>query len=352
MRETVNVRKRCNKRLLIYFREDIMDIRRIVSHLMLMPLALGLGAAAQAEDASAYPNRPIKVIVPVGPGAGLDNAARISAEAVEKHLGQRLVLENKPGAGQRIATAFVAKSPPDGYTLLFTTPTPIAIAEHFYKKLDYDPARDLAPVAIAVYQPVLLIVRPTLGVRTVPELIARAKADAGKISFGVQGLGGEMHLMLEVLKKQAGINVTAVPYNAAAQAITDLLGDRLDAMFLVIAPIKGHVETGRLLALATLNARRVAQFPDLPTMDELGLPAMTAAIWFGYLAPAKTPKAVIDKLARAFGQLQSDSALAMRIADMGAELIIVGPTDFAKTIDDDRRRYGSIVAESNLDKLN
>ena len=327
-----------------------MHIPRIPSHLVLLPLALCLGAPAHAEDA--YPSRPIRVIVPVGAGAGLDNAARISAEAVEKHLGQRLVLENKPGAGQRIATALVAKSPPDGYTLLFTTPTPIAIAEHFYKKLDYDPARDFAPVAIVVYQPVLLVVRPTLGVRTVPELIARAKADPGKISFGVQGLGGEMHLMLEVLKKQAGIDITAVPYNAAAQAITDLLGDRLDAMFLVIAPIKGHVETGRLLALATLNAKRVAQFPDLPTMNELGLPAMTAAIWFGYLAPAKTPQAVVDKLARAFGRLQSDSALATRIAEMGAELNIVGPTDFAKIIDDNRRHYGRIVAESNLDRPN
>jgi tripartite-type tricarboxylate transporter receptor subunit TctC len=329
-----------------------MRIAQILSYSALVALALCLGAAAQAEETSAYPVRPIKVIVPVGAGAGLDNAARISAEAVEKHLGQRLILENKPGAGQRIATALAAKSPADGYTLLFTTPTPIAIAEHFYKTLDYDPARDFAPVAIAVYQPVLLLVRPALGVKTVAELIARAKADPGRISFGVQGLGGEMHLLLEVLKKQAGISITAVPYNAAAQAITDLLGDRLDAMFLVIPPIKGHVETGRLLALATLNARRVAQFPDLPTMNELGLPAMTAAIWFGYLAPARTPPAVIDRLARAFGQLRSDSALAMRLADMGAELNIVGPTEFAKIIDDDRRRYGRIVAESNLDKLN
>jgi len=157
---------------------------------------------------------------------------------------------------------------------------------------------------------------------------------------------------LEVLKKQAGINITAVPYNAAAQAITDLLGDRLDAMFLVIPPIKGHVETGRLLALATLNAKRVAQFPDLPTMNEIGLPAMTAAIWFGYLAPAQTPQTVVDKLANAFARLQSDTALVKRVGELGAELIIVGPAEFAKIIDDDRRRYGRIVAESNLDKPN
>jgi tripartite-type tricarboxylate transporter receptor subunit TctC len=158
--------------------------------------------------------------------------------------------------------------------------------------------------------------------------------------------------MVEVFKKSAGVNLTLVPYNAAAQAITDLLGDRLDAMQLVIPPIKGHVDTGRLRALATLNAERVPQFPDVPTMREVGMPEMTNAIWFGYLAPAKTPQAVIDKLAHAFGQLRSDSALASRIAEMGAVLNIVGPAEFAKIIDDDRRRYGRIVAEGNLGKLN
>ena len=160
-------------------------------------------------------------------------------------------------------------------------------------------SRDFRPVAIAVYQPVLLIVRPTLGVKTVAEFIAYAKSNPGKLSFGVQGLGGEMHLSLEHMKKLAAINITPVPYNAAAQAIVDLLADRLDAMFLVIPPIKGHVDNGRLLALATLNAKRVDQFPNVPTMAEAGLPEMTTALWFGYLAPAKVPQPIIDKLARA-----------------------------------------------------
>ena len=315
-------------------------------------LALCLGSPACAEDASAYPTKPVRVIVPVGAGAGIDTAARVTAEAVEKHLGQRIIIENKPGAGLRIGTAQVAKSPPDGYTLLFTSPSPIAVVEHFSPNLDYVPARDFRPVAIGVYQPVLFIVRPSLGVKSIAEFVAYAKSNPGKISFGIQGLGGEMHLMVEVFKKSAGINLTLVPYNAAAQAIVDLLGDRLDAMQLVIPPIKGHVDAGRLRALATLNAKRVPQFPDVPTMSEVGMPEMTNAIWFGYLAPAKTPQAVIDKLARAFGQLQSDSALAMRIAEMGAVLSIVGPVEFARIIDDDRQRYGRIVAESNLDKLN
>ena len=328
----------------------MVPIIRNLARASCMLVALCLACASQAQEP--YPSRPIRVIVPVGPGAGLDNAARITAEAVEKHLGQRLILENKPGAGQRIATALAAKSAPDGYTLLFTTPTPIAVAPHFYQKLDYDPVGDFDPVSIALYQPVMLIVRPTLGVKSVAEFVAYAKSNPGKVSFGVQGLGSEMHLLLELMKKRADINVNAIPYNAAAQAIVDMLADRLDAMFLVIPPIKGHVDNGRLLALATANAKRVASFPDAPTMIEAGLPEVTAAIWFGYLAPARTPRPMIEKLAAAFRQLQSDEALVKRTADLGAELTIIGPAEFARVIDEDRRRYGKIAADSNLAKLN
>ena len=321
-----------------------MDLARILTCAALVFWA----AHAQAQDAGDYPNRPIRVIVPVGAGAGMDNAGRITAEAVEKHLGQRIVIENKPGAGSRIGAAMVAKAAPDGYTLLFTSPSAVVVAEHFPQKMDYEPARDFRPLVVGMFQPVLLIVRPSLGVKTVDEFVAYAKANPGKISFGVQGLGGEMHLSLEHFKKTAGMSITPVPYNAGAQAIVDLLADRLDAMFLVIPPIKQHVEAGKLLALATLNAKRVEALPNIPTMTELGRPEMTSAVWFGYLAPAKTPDAVIAKLAGAFAKLQSDIALAKRVTEMGAELNIVGPAGFGKIIENDRSRYGKIVAEGNL----
>jgi tripartite-type tricarboxylate transporter receptor subunit TctC len=328
---------------------------RIPRHLLLFTLLAPIccaSALGNAEDISAYPSRPIKVIVPVGAGAGIDNAARITAEAVEKHLGQRLVVENKPGAGMRIGASFVAKSPPDGYTLMFTAPAPVAATEHFPPKIDYDPAHDFRPVVIAVWQPVLLIVRPSLGVKTAAEFVDYAKRNPGKLSFGVQGLTGEMRLTLEIFKKEAGVDITHIPYNSGAQAIVDLLADRLDAMFLVIPPIKGHVDSGKLLALATLNDKRLQQFPNLPTMIELGLPNVTNAVWFGYLAPAQTPQPIIDKLAGAFAKLQSDAALVKRIADLGAQLDIVGPTEFGKIIEQDRSRYGKIVAERNLAKPN
>jgi tripartite-type tricarboxylate transporter receptor subunit TctC len=199
-----------------------------------------------------------------------------------------------------------------------------------------------------MFQPVLLIVRPSLGVKSVDEFVAYAKKNPGKISFGVQGIGGEMHLTLEHFKKTTNMNITPVPYNSGAQAIIDLLADRLDAMFLVIPPIKQHVESGKLLALATLNAKRVQALPNIPTMAELGRPEMTSAIWFGYLAPAKTPDAIIEKLVRAFQKPRSDQALNTRVTDMGAELSLIGPTEFGKIIDEDRRRYGKIVVEGNL----
>ena len=159
-----------------------------------------------------------------------------------------------------------------------------------------------------------------------------------------------MHLTLEYFKKSAGVDITHVPYNSGAQAIIDLLADRLDAMFLVIPPIKQHVESGKLLALATLNEKRVQALPNIPTMAELGRPEMTNAIWFGYLAPAKTPDAVFGKLAKAFEALKSDAALSARVTEMGAELSMARPSEFRKIIESDRARYGKIVAEGNFAK--
>ena len=325
-------------------------MRQTIRRLALAVLTVSFGAPtlALSQDAADYPNRPIRVIVPVGPGAGVDTAARITAEAAEKHLNQRFIIENKPGAGSRLGAAMAAKAAPDGYTLLFTAPSPIVVAEHFPQKLDFDPAKDFQPVAVGVLQPALLVVRLGLGVKSVDEFVAYAKSNPGKVSFGIQGLGGEMHLALELFKKTAGFSVNMVPYNAASQAIVDLLADRLDAMFLVVPPIKGHLDGGRLLALATLNGKRISALPDLPTMTELGRPEMTGTIWFGYLAPSKVPKSIIDKLGRAFAQIQSDPALAKRVSELGAELAPIGPAEFAKLIESDRARYGKIVADGNL----
>lgn len=315
-------------------------------------LALALltivGLPAVAQDANDYPNRPIRVIVPVGAGAGIDTAARITAAAAEKYIGQKFIIENKPGASQRLGASLVARSAPDGYTLLFTSPSPIVVQEFFPPKLDYDPAQDFQPVANGMFQPALLVVRHSLGVKSIEDFVTYAKKNPGKLSFGVQGIGGEMHLALEHFKKTAGVDITPVPYNAGTQAIVDLLADRLDAMFLVVPPIKAHLDSGKLIALATLNAKRLEALPNVPTMAEVGRSEMTGTIWFGYLAPSKTPKPIIDKLARAFAELRSDADLSRRASEMGAELAPIGPAEFAKLIESDRARYGKIVRDGNL----
>jgi tripartite-type tricarboxylate transporter receptor subunit TctC len=324
---------------------------RLSSHYLLAVL-LAIATPCCAEDAADYPNRPIRVIVPVAAGAGIDTAARVTTAAVEPHLGGKFVIENKPGASQRLGASMVAKAPPDGYTLLFTSPAPIVVSQFFPPPMDFDPERELRPLVIGMLQPVLLIVRPHLGVKTVDEFVALAKKNPGKLTFGVQGLFGEMRMTMENFKKTAGMDVTHVPYNSGAQAIVDLLSDRLDAMFLVIPPIKQHVQDGKLVALATLNATRVQALPSIPTMAELGRPELTSAIWFGFMAPAKTPEPIMDKLARAFQTLKSDQALNQRVLEMGAELTLTGPAEFGKVITDDRARYGKIVAEGNLAKPN
>ena len=307
-----------------------------------------LTSYANAQDAASFPNRPIRIIVPVAAGAGIDTAARVTAAAAEPHLGGKFVIENKPGGSQRLGSSMVAKSAPDGHTLLFTSPSPIVVSQFFPPPMDFDPELELRPLVIGMVQPVLLIVRPNLGVKTVDQFIALAKQNPGKLTFGVQGLFGEMRMTLEQLRKTAGINVTHVPYNSGAQAIVDLLSDRLDAMFLVIPPIKQHVQDGKLIALATLNATRVEALPNIATMAELGRPEMTSSIWFGYLAPAKTPGAIMNKLVQAFQALKSDLALKQRVLEMGAELTLTGPAEFGALIDQDRRRYGKIVTEGNL----
>ena len=325
---------------------------REVSRPLALLLLLCLMVAARAQDAGDFPNRPIRVVVPVGAGAGMDAAARLTAAAAEPHLGGKFIIENRPGAGSRLGASLVAKSAPDGYTLLFSSPAPIVVSQFFPPKLDFEPASDFRPVVIGMFQPALLIVRPSLGVNSVDEFVSYAKKHPGKLSFGVQGIGGEMHLTLERLKKSAGIDVAPIPYNAGAQAITDLLADRLDAMFLVVPPIRGHLAAGKLRALATINATRIKALPDIPTLAELGRPEMTTAIWFGYLAPSKVPQGVIDRLVKAFQPLRSDAELAKRVEEMGAELSIAGPAEFGKIIADDRARNGQLVAEGNFVKPN
>jgi tripartite-type tricarboxylate transporter receptor subunit TctC len=329
--------------------EDMRGFRALILAIVLIAAAVGDSRSQATVD---YPNRPVRVVVPVGAGAGMDNAARLMAAAAEPNLGQSFVIENKPSASSRLGAGFVAKAPADGYTLLFTGPSPIVVSEFFPPRLDFNPGQDFRPVLLAMFQPALLVVRQSLGVTSLDAFVAYAKANPDKLSFGMQGFGGEMHLALERFKASEGVAIRAIPYNAGAQIITDLLADRLDAMFVVVPPIKGHLASGKLQPLATLNGTRIKALPDVPTMAELGRPDMTTTIWFGFLAPAKVPQAAVDRLVRAFEPLRKDSALAGKLEEIGVELSLAGPEEFGKIIRDDRAKNGKIVAERNLGKAN
>jgi tripartite-type tricarboxylate transporter receptor subunit TctC len=314
-------------------------------------LATGL-APAHAQDVSSYPNRPIRVIIPNPPGAGTDVGGRLVAEAAEKFIGQKFVIENKPGAGGRIGAAFVAKAAPDGYTILFSPKSPISIMQFLKLKLDYDPERDLTPVATATWAPAFLVVRAGFPARTVQEFIAYAKGNPGKVTFGIQGIGAEFHVALEILRQRTGAKITAIPYSGGAQAIIDMLAERLDAMFLVPAAITQHLAAGKLRALATLEPRRVPDHPAVPTMNEAGLPEITSTAWFSFTAPAATPKPIIDKLADAFKKTEADKVLVKKLADVGYTLNVVGPTEFAAILAKERAEYARVAAGGRLDKPN
>ena len=314
---------------------------------------LGLTAPATAEDVADYPSRPIRVIIANPPGAGSDVGGRLVSEVAEKHLGRPLVIENKAGAGGRIGAAFVARAAPDGYTILYTPKPPITIVQHLKKlKLDYNPERDLQPLSIMTWAPAFLIVRKSFPAKTVPEFIAHAKKNPGKISFGIQGIGSEFHVTLEMLREHAGVKINAIPYTGGSQAIVDLVAERLDAMFLVPAAITQHLAEGRLRALATLESKRVPAYPDVPTMTEVGLPQVTGSPWFGFTAPAAVPKPIIDKLAAAFAKTQQDTALVKKLNAVGYELRVLGPDESAAVFAKERAQYGKIAAEGRLDKAN
>jgi tripartite-type tricarboxylate transporter receptor subunit TctC len=315
-------------------------------------LLLGAAGAAQAQDTASYPSRPIKVIVGQSPGGGTDVSCRLISEAAEKLLGQTIVIENKPGAGGRIGAAQVAKSAPDGYTLLYTPKPPLTIMQHVNLKLDFDPERDFTPVAIMAWPPALLVVRASFPAKTVQEFMEYVKQNPGKVTFGIQGIGAEFHVSLELLRQRTGAKIVAVPYRGGAPAIVDLLADRLDAMILVPAAIKDHLAAGKLRALATLEPKRVPEYPDVPTFAEVGLPELTGSPWFGFVAPAATPPAIVSKLADAFAKLQSDAGLNKRLNDLGYTLRMEGPAASKAIIEKERQAFGKVAAGGRLDKPN
>ena len=248
---------------------------------------------AAAED---FPSKPITIVVPYTPGGSTEILARIVAQKLELRLGKPVIVENKPGAGTVIGSMQVVKSPPDGYTLLMSTPTPMAINVTLHKQLPYDPATELTPLVMVAGAPFVLVVNAELPVKSVKEFIDYAKANPGKLSYGSGGPGAPHHLYAELLASMTGIKMTHVPYKGTLPALNDVVAGHIQLMFSDIPPLVGVMPTGKVRPLGVSTKQRVKAFPDVPPINEAGVPGFDVSGWFAIVAPAKTPQPVIDKL--------------------------------------------------------
>jgi len=258
-----------------------------------VPLALPLIAGAQPGD---YPNHPIRYIVANSAGGGEDTTARTIAGKLTTALGQQIIIDNRPGAAGSIAAELAAKSPPDGYTIMMGSVGSLAVNPSMYKKLAYNPERDLAPVSLVVSQGNILVVNPAVPARSVRELIALAKAKPGKLTFGSSGSGNAGHLAGELFKNMAGVDMVHVPYKGGAPAMIDLIGGRIDMVFSSAATALPQIKADKIKALAVTTAKRSTQLPEVPTIAESGIPGYEAANWYGIVVPIKTPQNIIQRL--------------------------------------------------------
>jgi tripartite-type tricarboxylate transporter receptor subunit TctC len=302
--------------------------------------------SAHAED---YPARPVRIVVGFIPGSSADITARVVGQRMGQILGQQFVVESKPGAGSSLAAEFVARAPKDGYTLFLGSSANITNAA-INPGLSFDMAKDFAPIALVTTAAVILVVHPSLGVENVRELIALAKSKPGEVLYASTGVGTAPHLSGELFAMRAGVKLVHVPYQGSPQAVTDLLAGRTAMMFSPASAVVSHVATGKLKALASAAAKRPSIASDLPTMTEAGMPDFDTSIWFGLMAPAGTPREVINKLARAVTEALTSNEVLTALHPQGFDALSGGPEDFAATIGREIKRWGEVARAAGLKK--
>ncbi len=309
-------------------------------------LCLALAAAfLQTAQAQNFPTRPVKLIVGFPPGGGVDINARLLAPKLSEYLGQQFVVDNKPGAGTNIANELVAKAPPDGYTLLLTSPA-LAINMSLYSKLSFDTLRDFAPVSMISESPNVLVVPAGLPVTNLQALIARAKAMPGKLNYSSAGPGTSQHLAGVLLTMRTGTSVVHIPYKGSAPSLTALIASEVDFSFANIPAVQGHIKGGKLRALAIAAPKRDAQLPEVPTMKEAGVEGVEVSVWFGVFAPAATPKEIVRTLADAVMRAARDPDMRRRLHEQGAEPVGSTPEEFAKFMRAEVARWAEVVKVS------
>jgi tripartite-type tricarboxylate transporter receptor subunit TctC len=314
-------------------------------------LLVATGAAALAPlpaGAQSWPSRPLRFVVPAAPGAGiLDIMARLIAQHLAARLGQQLVIDNKPGAGNHLGTEFVAKAPADGYTLLICN-TSLSVGPHLYARLGYDPVTDLIPVTQLNSAPLMLVLHPSLAARSVPELIAYAKANPGKLNYGSGGVGSTPYLATELFKSMTGVDAVHVPYKGGAPALADLVAGQLSFMIENVPGTLPFVKDGKLRALAITSRTRSPLVPELPTMAEAGVPGYEMIGWNGIFVAKGTAPAIVDRLAKEIAVVLALPEVDAQLLKLGAEPVGSTPAQFAVFYRAEAARWGRIIQERGI----
>jgi len=310
-------------------------------------LLFAIVLAAGAASGQPYPSRPVRLIVPTGPGGGTDLVGRVIAQKLSQSLGQTFVVDNRGGAGTTLGTELAAKSPPDGYTLVLEHVS-LAFNTSYYRKLPYDAQKDFAPVALAAIQPYIVTVHPSLPATSVRELVALARARPGAIAYGSGGPGSGPFMGAELLKFMTKTNMLHVPYRGAGLAFNDLISGQVQVMVATASLALPHTAAGRVRALAVTSAKRIPARPELPTVAESGVPGFDFSTWYGVLAPAGTPRAIVDKLNEEITRIMDDPETQRRFAGEGLDVLKSTPAEFAAFIARDIGKWAKVVKATGL----
>ncbi|WOI44570.1 tripartite tricarboxylate transporter substrate binding protein [Acidovorax sp. BLS4] len=322
---------------------------RFVNFTRCLLVALSLAAMAGGVSAQTWPSHPVRVIVPFPASGATDLVARVVTQRVSQDLGQQMVVDNRPGAGGTIGAAEAAKAPADGYTLLLTTSSTHAISPHLMPRLAYDPRKDFTPVAHVADAASVLLVTPSLPVKSVADLIAYAKAHPGQLNYASSGNGTIVHLNAAAFSAQAGIEMTHVPYKGTAQSIADLATGQVHVLFDSIPTGMPHVKSGRLRALAVTSQQRSALAPELPTLAESGLPGYSSVTWFGVYAPAGAPPALVERIHQAFAKAMQAPDVIASLAKLGVEPARPSTAaQFAAMVQADSARWAAVIRERKI----
>jgi tripartite-type tricarboxylate transporter receptor subunit TctC len=308
-------------------------------------ISIGFAAALAASQAfgQAYPDRPVKMVVSFPPGTTPDTVARVVAPKLQEALRQPVVVENRAGAGGNVAVDAVAKSPPDGYTLVVSTNAALATNKVLYDNLPYDPERDLSAISLLASAPQILVVNPSVPAGTFKEFLAYLKANPAKLSYGTTGSGSAAHLTMELLKADAKVFLVHIPYRGFPQAVTDMMGGNIQTMFAIAPGVLPHIKAGRMKGLALTAMKRSDQAPDIPSVAELGFPQLESLAWIGLLAPAKTPQDIIDRLATETQRILREPEARKTLSNLGFDVVGSSPAEFRKFQHAEIDKWGKVI---------